>query len=554
MATANDTGYGTLVGLLAQVAGKFVAGRLVDQAEQQRGGVILPRLEGAIELSWQDVAAIACRAADGLARCGIGPGDRVALAAANSLEWIVADFAIQMLGAVVVPLHVALSGQQLAWQLAHSGSRLLILQGQPLCDKLAAANLAAELSLISLEPAVDPRTAAAVPLWSELVAAGSEDAGRQLWRTTLAAVDRHALASIVYTSGTSGEPRGVMLTQGNLAANAQATRASFNGHGDDCRLNVLPFSHAFGRLSDLYVSLAGNTRLALVRARETMLADAQQVRPTLLVVVPLILARLRQAAVAQWGTSDTLAVQKLLGGRLRGFICGGAPLAAELHKYFAAQGTPVWEGYGLTEAAPVVSASSANASRPRSVGRAIDHTGVQIAADGEVLLSGPQVMAGYWQDEAATREVLRDGWLHTGDLGTVDQDGFLFLQGRKKEFIALASGKKIWPAAIEERFAGDPLIEQIMLVGEGESALGALIVPRQRGETDLNTNENRQRFLDHLAKQQATAAPHEQIRRVWLLAEPWTAEREELTPKLTLRRAEILRRYADCVRRMFAGD
>jgi long-chain acyl-CoA synthetase len=552
MATANETRCETLVGFLAQVAGEHVG-----QAGQHRGGVILPQTAEQQEFRWQEVAALAGRAADSLARRGIGPGDRVALAAANSLDWIVADFAIQMLGAVVVPLHVSLSGQQLAWQIAHSGSRLLILQGQMLGDKLAGT-LSAEMPLISFEPAVDPRTKTPVPLWPDVVAAGSEDAGRDRWRATLAAIDRHTLASIVYTSGTSGEPRGVMQTQGNLAANALATCASFNGRSDDCRLNLLPFSHAFGRMSDLYVSLAGNTRLALARSRETMFADAQQVRPTLLVVVPLVLARLRQAAVAQFGASDPVAVQKLLGGQLRGFICGGAPLAAELHEYYAAQGTPVWEGYGLTEAGPVVSASNEMVNRPHSVGRPIEHTAVQIAADGEILINGPQVMAGYWQDEVATRETLHTGWLHTGDLGSIDSDGFLFLHGRKKEFIALASGKKIWPAAIEERFAGDPLIEQIMLVGEGEPALGALIVPRQRDETESNTAElnsaqNQQRFLHHLALQQSGSAAHEQIRHVWLLAEPWTAEREELTPKLTLRRQTILRRYADCVRHLFAA-
>lgn len=545
MATANVAGCETLVGLLAQVAAEYVG-----HAGQPGGGVILPRAAEQKELLWQEVAALACQAADSLARRGIARGDRVALAAANSLEWIVADFALQMLGAVVVPLQLSLSGQQLAWQLAHSGSRLLILQGQSLVDKLSA--LSAELPFISLEPVVDPRTKTPAMLWSEVVAAGCEIAGRERWQATLAASDRHTLASLVYTSGTSGEPRGVMLTQGNLAANALATCASFNGRSDDCRLNLLPFSHAFGRMSDLYVSLAGNTRLALARSRETMLADAQQVRPTLLVVVPLILARLRQAAVAQFGANDPQAIQKLLGGRVRGLICGGAPLAAELHEYFAAQGTPVWEGYGLTEAGPVVSAANEMVNRPHAVGRPIAHTAVQIAADGEILIHGPQVMAGYWQDEQATQAALLDGWLHTGDLGAIDADGFLFLRGRKKEFIALATGKKIWPAAIEERFAGDPLIEQIMLVGEGEPALGALIVPRQRDERELNSAGNRGRFLNHLALQQSAWPAMEQIRHVWLLAEPWTAEREELTPKLTLRRQTILRRYADCVRQMFA--
>jgi long-chain acyl-CoA synthetase len=526
----------------------------VAHAGQHRGGVILLRDGGQEELRWRDVAALACRAADGLAQLGIEAGERVAVAAGNSLEWIVADFAIQMLGGVVVPLSLSLSGQQLAGQLVHSGSRLLLVSGPAVCEKLAGVNLPAELQLIAVEPALDPRAAAALPLWSELVAAGNEAAGRQLWQATRETVRPSTLASIVYTSGTSGEPRGVMLTQGNLAANAQDTASFFHGRQDDCRLNVLPFSHAFGRMSDLYVSLASNTRLALGRARETLVADAQQVQPTLLVVVPLILARLRQAATSQFGASDNQAIQKLLGGRVRGFICGGAPLTRDLHEFFAAQSTPVWEGYGLTEASPVVSASSDGQNKPGSVGRFLPHTLAQLAEDGELLISGRHVMAGYWQDAMATRETLRNGWLYTGDLATIDREGFLFLHGRKKEFIALASGKKIWPAAIESQFAGDPLIEQIMLVGEGERALGALIVPRQRDETALNSNENRQRFLDHVALQQAKAPAHERIRCVWLLDEPWTAEREELTPKLTIRRSVILRRYAESVRRMFASE
>ncbi|WP_254512666.1 AMP-dependent synthetase/ligase [Anatilimnocola floriformis] len=498
------------------------------------GGVMLPGEGKPREIGWKEVAARACRAADALARLGVGAGDRVAIAAGNSLEWIEADFAIQMLGGVVVPLHISLAASQLAWQLQHSGSRLLVAEAG-LVNKLP--ELPADLNIVSFDT----------------LAGGNEAAGRERWAVTRRNVSPQTLASIVYTSGTSGEPRGVMLTQGNLAANAAATLDAFGRQDDDLRLNMLPFSHAFGRMSDLYVSLVANTRLALARSRESLIADARQVQPTLLVVVPLLLARLKQAAIAQFGADDSSAIQKLLGGRLRGFICGGAALADEVHEYFAGQGTPVYEGYGLTEAAPVVSASSAQASSPRgAAGRLLPGTEGKTAADGELLIRGPQVMAGYWQDEPATSAAIQHGWLHTGDLGTVDAEGFLTLHGRKKEFIALASGKKIWPAAIEAFFAGDPLIEQIMLVGEGEAALGAFVVLKDRAAAELNSADNRQRVLKCLAERLSERAAHEQVRRVWLLPEPWTTEREELTPKLTLRRAVILGRYADCVRQMFA--
>ncbi len=537
---------------IVYVASRSAQGGVVVPGDAARGNST-PR-----KWSWAEVGSLACRVADSLARHELQPGDRVAIVATNSLDWIVAELAVQILGCVLVPLHGSLAGPQLAWQIKHSGSRLLIAAGAAIVDKLG--DLDAELQVVVLTPAGDPRIRQPLPLWSDLIAAGNEAAGHERWQKTLRTVTPTTLASIVYTSGTSGEPRGVMLTQRNLAENALGTLRAFHGSPDDCRLNALPFSHAFGRMSDLLVSIAGQTRLALARSRESLLADAQQVRPTLMVVVPLLLARLRQAAVAQFGAADQAALQKLLGGRLRGFICGGAALADDLRDYFTSQGTPVCEGYGLTEAAPVVSATDIravdqpNAAPRNSVGRLLPNLEARTADDGELLIRGPQVMAGYWQDEAATREVLRDGWLHTGDLGTVDPNRFLFLHGRKKEFIALASGKKIWPAAIESLFAGDPLIEQIMLVGEGEAALGALIVPRQREASDLNSAENRQHILNHLAVAQSAVSAHEQIRRVWLLPEPWTAEREELTPKLTLRRTVILRRYADDVRRMFAGE
>lgn len=514
-----------------------------------RGGVIVPGELAPRRFSWRQVADLSCRAADGLARWGIGAGDHVAIAAGNSLEWIVADLAVHILGAVLVPLHGSLTGNQLGWQLAHSRSKLLIAGGPAEVGKMT--DLPRDLRLISFTPAVDPRDGSAVELWTDLIESGSVAAGEERWQATREDVSPAALASIVYTSGTSGEPRGVMLTQQNLSMNALDTCSAFDRRDDDCRLNTLPFSHAYGRMSDLYVSIEADSWLALARSRETLVADAQQVRPTLMVVVPLLLARLRQAAVAQFGAADPAAVQKLLGGRLRGGICGGAALASDLKDWFDSQGVPVYEGYGLTEASPVISASSPRRDHPRgSVGTLLTNTEARTAGDGELLVRGPQVMAGYWRDAAATAEVLRDGWLHTGDLGTLDDNGYVYLHGRKKEFIALASGKKVWPATLEGLFAGDQLIEQLMIVGEGEAALGALVVPRDRSG-EVNGAENRQRLLTYLAEKLTGRAAEEQIRRIWLLSEPWTAEREELTPKLTLRRGVILSRYADCVRQMF---
>jgi long-chain acyl-CoA synthetase len=533
-------------------AGGTVVEMLARAAEQAHpGGLLIAASEQFQFVTWREVAAQACRAADALAERGVVPGERVALAAGNSRDWIVADLAIQMLGGVVVPLHASVTGQQLAWQLQHSGSRLLIVDGSDAAHKLTAAanELPAELQLAAFSEAADPRDLnRALPLWSDWLASANEAAGRRRWEQTLAACGPETLASIVYTSGTSGEPKGVMLTQGNLAANAQSVAEGFGYSSADCRLNSLPLSHAYARMSDLYVSLFASSRLALCRQRETLVADAQVVRPTLLVVVPLQLTRLRTAAETHFGADDDRAMQKLLGGQLRGFICGGAALAEEHHDFFNRQGTPVWEGYGLTEASPVVTLSAPNAQRRNTVGRAIPGTELRVASDGELLVRGAHVMAGYWQDPAATAETVRDGWLHTGDLANIDADGFVSLCGRAKEFIALASGKKVWPALLEKEFAQDPLIRQLMIVGEAQPALGALVVLQDSCPAD------RQRVLEHIAERLRGFTPHEQVRRVWLLTEPWTVEREELTPKLTLRRSVILRRYADCVRRMYSEE
>ncbi|WP_202921289.1 AMP-dependent synthetase/ligase [Anatilimnocola aggregata] len=508
------------------------------------GGLLVIRDRAELyRLKWAEIAELACAAADILAKRGVGPGDRVTLAAGNSLAWIVADFAVQIIGAVLVPLHTSLSPSQFAWQIQHSGSLLTIV------DEALAPRLLAVAEM--LNPAWEMLTLAAT---SNLCASGSVTAGRLRWQRTLETVTPDSLTSIVYTSGTSGDPKGVMLTQGNLAANALGIVAGFGRQPTDVRLNALPFSHAYGRMSDLLVSLAGDTWLALAQSRETYVRDAQLVQPTLMVAVPALLGRLQQGALAQFGPSDPAAIQKLLGGHVRGFISGGARLEPALLNYFAAQQTPVYEGYGLTEAAPVVTLSSPASYQAGTVGCAVPGIALKTITDGELLVHGPNVMAGYWQDAAATSEVLAGGWLHTGDLATIDGEGLVTLGGRKKEFIALATGKKVWPATIESLFDADSLIRQIMVIGEGERSLGALVVLKNTNAAEHDGPAVRQQVLAHLAAQLQHLAAHEQIRRVWLLPNPWTAEQNELTPKLTLRRPVILQRYADCVRQMFCDD
>jgi long-chain acyl-CoA synthetase len=261
------------------------------------------------------------------------------------------------------------------------------------------------------------------------------------------------LATIMYTSGTTGRPRGVMLSHGNLASNAATTAAQYPTSPEDLRLCFLPLSHIYARTCDLYAWLARGTRMALARSRETIIEDCGLVQPTMINGVPYfyekIYRRLHEAGVAD----QEGMVQKLLGGRVKYCFCGGAALPAHVETYFASQGTPILPGYGLSETSPVISLSTHEAYRSGSVGRVLPGIEVRIAGDGEIVTRGPHVMQGYWKDPATTSETIRDGWLHTGDLGRLDDDGFLTITGRKKEILVTSLGKNVEPTAIERRLA-----------------------------------------------------------------------------------------------------
>lgn len=510
--------------------------------------------------SWRQLGDEVTATAAALRRLGVRAGDRVATVAENSVEWVLLDLAAACLHAVHVPLHTALSPEQTAEQIRQVQATLVLVGGETQAEKLARTELIPAASIQRLERLAEVATATNCSVMPSLEAAAAE-------------VPPNSLATILFTSGTIGRAKGVMLTHGNLAANAASTAAASGESADDLKLGMLPLCHSFARTCDLGTWLTLGNRLALAESRESIAADCLAVRPTWINSVPAFYDRLRRGLLASGRADEHDALRAALGGRIRSCQCGGAPLADELFDFFWQRGVPLFAGYGLTEASPVISVSHPAAWRRGSVGRPIGGVQLRIDADGEVLVRGPNVMSGYWQDSPATDAVLRDGWLHTGDLGRLDDDGFLFLTGRKKELIVLANGYKVSPAAIEGRLLADPLIEQVVVVGTGRDHLAALIVPCEPAlravlrEPDMRivtcdavvqplselATDPRVRGLFELriALRLANLSRYEQVRHLALLDRPLSIADGHLTAKQSLRRAAIEAAFADRIAAMY---
>jgi long-chain acyl-CoA synthetase len=526
--------------------------------------------------TWGALAAQVHRLAAALTRVGIEPGQCVAQLSENRYEWIVTDLALHVLGAVHVPIHPTLAGPQIAWQLRHCGARGVIFSTATQRDKLAGVldELPADLITIAYESCPPLPGARPMAGWADLLAQGDEAAGQQLARRTVQTLAPSSLATILYTSGTTGEPKGVMLTQGNLAANALATVAAFSADTPEepphekRRLNFLPLSHIFARTCDLYCWLVEGSQLALARSRLTVLEDCQAVQPTCLNGVPYFYDKVQRALPAQDQRDQAGALRAILGGAIRWCCSGGAALPPHLFDAYHAQGVPLLEGYGLTESSPVITVSTPRQVRRGSCGRPIPGVEVRIAEDGEILTRGPHVMAGYYRDPSATAAAIREGWLATGDLGRQDADGFVYITGRKKEILVTSSGKNIAPVYLESLLTQDPLIVQAVVVGDGRSYLSALLVLSPEhlaaelaacGLTDvpyeaaLALPQTQLLVRQRIDRLLAGVSHHEQVRRFALLPRPLSIEAGELTPKLSLRRHEIYARYASLIEAMYAA-
>lgn len=546
----------------------------------------------------------------GLLELGIRPGDHVALLSENRPEWAWVDYACLAARCADVPVYSTLPANQVEYILRDAGAVALFVSTETQLAKVLTHR--DRLPALRHIIAFDPGLASGDVLSLEAVMArGRAAAGRYpRWRDEALQVTADDLATIIYTSGTTGEPKGVMLTHGNITSNVVASLEVLGiVDGDEC-LSFLPLSHIFERMAGHYVMLHAGVTITYARSVETVAADMLDARPTLMLAVPRLYekfyARALEKASAspirlrifrwarrtgeawadlvlagrpvpaglrlQRALADRLVFSKLraaTGGRLRFFISGGAPLNAEIARFFYAAGMPILEGYGLTETSPVI---AVNPERPRlgTVGRPVPGVEVRIAEDGEILTRGPHVMRGYYNKPEATAEAIdADGWFHTGDIGRVDEDGFLSITDRKKDLIVTAGGKNIAPQPIENRLKTNRFIANAVMLGDRRKFPIALLVPEFEAlrawaategieATDdgaLATDPRVQEKMGQEARKHLRdLAQFEVPKKFLVLPRDFSIERGELTPKMSVRRKAVEQHYQEEIAMLFREE
>ncbi len=540
---------------------------------------------------WERIVTMA----KGLRELGVKSGDRVAILSENRPEWVRTDIGAHCLGAISVPIHTTLSPMIIKHILNDSGSKVMFVSSQEQFNKL--------LLIINEVPALETviylnldnkenfSTDKKLVSLDEAMALGEKSGDLKI---TVAADDP---ASIVYTSGTTAVPKGVVLTHRNFLFNAEAAVTAVAVSENDVLLSFLPLSHVLERTIGYYAPLVcRGCCVGYAESAKTLLANLKEVRPTILVCVPRIFEKVHAgiweklkagspykykmfiwALKQEPGTinqifADLLVYKKIrasFGGRLRFAISGGATLNHKLARFFFRLGIHIIEGYGLTETAPVVSVNRLENTKFGTVGTQLPGVEITIAKDKEILVKGPNVMAGYYNNKEMTREVIDEqGWFHTGDLGFLSSDGFLVIIGRKKEMISLSSGKIAWPEQIEILLNNDRFINQSLVIGDGQSYLTALIIPdwsevmRQAKELGLAGQEPEllvkdqkliTLFTERLNSINKQLADWEKIRKFTLVAKEFTQEKDELTPTLKLRRHIIEEHYSEEIDGMYGN-
>lgn len=552
-------------------------------------------------ITYSELEATVIALGAALGGLGVKKGDRVAIFAYHGPEWVMADLAAARIGAVVVPLYHTLTPDAARHIMRVSGCRLSFVEGRGLFAKLETirGDLPDLEAVIVFDPAgLEP--GADHVSFEDLKSEGKRalENGPAPGRPPVSPDD---IATIIFTSGTTGEPKGVMLSHKNMLTTAYAAIQRFHINADDVFLSFLPVSHVFEKTCGFYAMLLAGVTIAYAQDFSTITKDIQEIRPTIVIVVPRIVQgavqavrrKLRRAprfkrdlvargtrALARYASFkrhgrriplslrlqhfvyDRLVAEKfrkIAGGRVRGMVSGGAPLDRHLSEIVLAMGLDLVEGYGLTEAAPLVSANSIEHNVVGTVGKPFEHVEVRIGEEDEILVRGPNVMKGYYKDPVATAHVIDpDGWLHTGDQGRFDSDGNLIITGRLKELIVTSHGKNIAPFPIETRIKASRYIHQCMLCGDNQKSITAIIVPDRASieqfaaEKGLETDDYGSLIItapvrNLIAREIQEATRHladfEKVTRFALIPEPFAIENDLLTPTLKLRRSKIAQRY-----------
>ncbi|HKP48039.1 MAG TPA: long-chain fatty acid--CoA ligase [Pyrinomonadaceae bacterium] len=553
-------------------------------------------------ISAADLLQRARAIAAGLRSLGMKPGDRVALLSESRAEWTLTDAGCIFAGAIDVPIYPTLTPPQVQYILKDSGARVLVLAHETKLEELGSALSACPQieHIIVFEKRHDSKAKTISLLELEKLGQEFSSSNSEVLRDTEMQITPDDLATIIYTSGTTGEPKGVMLTHRNLISNLIDSSGYFEFSATDSALSVLPLSHIFEREA-MYMYLYRGMAVYFAESLDTIGPNLREVHPTILVGVPRIFekiyARIRQraaekgrasVALLNWAVDIAKTYARLLiakdhipaslrlqhqiatslmfskwklalGGSIRLLVSGGAALPEDLALIYIGAGIPIIQGYGLTETSPVITASSVEENRVGTVGKPIPNVEVRIATDGEIETRGPNVMRGYYNKPDQTRAVFtEDGWFKTGDIGTIDADGFLRITDRKKELFKTSGGKYIAPQVIEQLIKASPFVNQVVLIGNGRKFPAALIVPdweRVLSYAEIKGIATRDRselcrhpriinlFERQIANVTGDLAQFEKVKKIALLENELTIENGELTPTLKVKRRVVDEKY-----------
>ena len=553
-------------------------------------------------VSWREIGDRVALMRAGFRREGLQPGERVAVMLKNSINWVIADQGALAHGLITVPLFVDDRPDNVAFILNDANVKVLVIDGEEHWKRLKGVRegLLSVQRIIAMKSVTDPDEPRLTALgdWLPATAGAYERA----------AATGNELATIVYTSGTTGKPKGVMLSHRNILANVQSGLAVYEVYPEDIFLSFLPLSHMFERTCDYYLNVVSGASVVFSRSIPQLAEDFRIVQPTIIFSVPRIYERFLaaindqlksasplkrslfdfavnvgwsrfeyrngrgvwQPSLLLWPILKKLVAEKILarlGGRMRFAIAGGAALSPAVSKVFAGLGLQICQGYGLTEAAPLLTVNLMEKNDPGSVGIAVPGVQLKTGENNVLFAKGPNIMMGYWNNPEATRAVLSpDGWLNTGDQVRIDEKGFIHITGRLKEIIVMANGEKVPPVDMEMAIQLDPLFEQVLVYGEARPYLSAIVVlndeewGRIAVETKLDPKlgsadiEKSQKFLAARIGRQIKSFPgYAMVRKVAVAREKWTIDNGLMTPTLKLKRNLIFQKYALAIDNMYKG-
>ena len=566
-----------------------------------------------VDVSYDEFSSSTENLAFGLAQLGVKRGNKVSIIAENRPEWVYADMAILGLGGVDVPLYPISTSDTIEFILNNSESVGIIVSNNFHLNKvLKIRDNCKTLQFIIVMNDMDVSQYNKVYTFKQVLEMGESLKSEQpkLFKDSLNIAQPDDLATIIYTSGTTGEPKGVMLTHWNIMSNVDSALKTFPMDDTDIFLSFLPLCHIFERMAGYYTALSCGAMICYAESIEKIAQNMTEVKPTVMTAVPRLFERMhsriiknvetqpeKKQKIFQWALevgrtfyetkrdgrsipigltikhklADKLVFKKLrerTGGRLRFFISGGAALSRDLGEFFVSAGMQIIEGYGLTESSPVLACNRLDDFKFGTVGKVFPGVEIKIASDGEILAHGPNIMQGYYKNKKETEATIKDGWLHTGDIGVFDAEGFLIITDRKKHLFKTSSGKYIAPTPIENLFLASKYIDQFVLIGDRRMFLSALIVPdfdavKEYADAHriqyttvqdlLETKQIYELLEKELGQFQKRLANYERVRKFKILEQPFTIETGEMTPSLKLKRKVIEERYGDLIDDMYKG-